>query len=59
MKVVSIPVIGVGGIQTGEFIDQGLQNNFFVLAAVGRAILDGPKNWGDIHLKKKNKNGDD
>lgn len=42
---VSIPVIGVGGITTGEYIDIGLKNNYFSLAAVGRAILADPDAW--------------
>lgn len=39
---VSIPVIGVGGIQTAEYIDEGLKYGKFSLAAVGRAILENP-----------------
>lgn len=41
-RSVKTPVIGVGGIQTREFIDEGLQINRFSLAAVGRAILNDP-----------------
>lgn len=41
-RAVKTPVIGVGGIQTGEFIDEGLQMDRFSLAAVGRAILNDP-----------------
>jgi 2,4-dienoyl-CoA reductase-like NADH-dependent reductase (Old Yellow Enzyme family) len=44
-KEVHIPIIGVGGIKTGEFIDQALQKNWFTLAAVGRAILEDPSGW--------------
>jgi len=49
---VSIPVIGVGGIQTGEFIDQGVALAKFSLAAVGRAILEDPKKWHELVLAK-------
>jgi NADPH2 dehydrogenase len=42
---VRIPVIGVGGIETGTYIDHGLQTHQFALAAVGRAILKDPKTW--------------
>ncbi|MGZ3692064.1 MAG: NADH:flavin oxidoreductase, partial [Pseudobdellovibrio sp.] len=41
----SIPVIGVGGIQTGAYIDNGLNSHLFSLAAVGRAILHDPLAW--------------
>jgi NADPH2 dehydrogenase len=44
-SAVSIPVIGVGGIHTGKYIDEGISKGFFSLAAVGRAILQGPKKW--------------
>jgi NADPH2 dehydrogenase len=47
---VSVPVIGVGGIETGSFIDQGLAGRRFSLAAVGRAILKDPKAWSDREL---------
>lgn len=47
---ISIPVIGVGGISSGEYIDQGLATGQFSLAAVGRAILENPKNWHDLVL---------
>lgn len=50
---VSIPVIGVGGIQTGEYIDQRISSGQFSLAAVGRAILDNPKSWYESVLVKK------
>jgi len=46
-REVSLPVIGVGGIQTAEYINQSLNNNKFSLAAVGRAILNCP-NWGPM-----------
>ncbi len=47
---VSVPVIGVGGIETGSFIDRGLQEGWFSLAAVGRAILKNPKDWSEKQL---------
>ena len=37
-----IPVIGVGGITSSDFIDQSLLNESFDLAAVGRALLKNP-----------------
>lgn len=37
-KEVGLPVIGVGGIQTAEYINMSLNKNQFSLAAVGRAI---------------------
>ena len=42
---VSIPVIGVGGIESGEYIDESLRAEKFALAAVGRAILRDPEAW--------------
>jgi len=47
---IKIPVIGVGGIETGGFIDQALNEGLFSLAAVGRAILKAPKDWGENNL---------
>ena len=47
---VSIPVIGVGGIETGNYIDQLLNDNKISLAAVGRAILKDPTSWGEKQL---------
>lgn len=44
-KEVSIPVIGVGGIKSAEYINQSLEQKRFSLAAVGRAILNNPE-WG-------------
>lgn len=41
----NIPVIGVGGIQSGGFIDQSLSNRSLSFAAVGRAILENPAKW--------------
>ncbi|MGE4133565.1 MAG: NADH:flavin oxidoreductase [Bdellovibrionales bacterium] len=44
------PVIGVGGIETGEFIDEILSARKVDFAAVGRAILHDPKAWGELNL---------
>jgi NADPH2 dehydrogenase len=52
-KVVSIPVIGVGGITTGQYIDEALQKNKLSLAAVGRAILADPQKWKQKNLMSK------
>lgn len=46
-----IPVIGVGGIETGVFIDESLQKGRFSLAAVGRAILKDPQAWCEQNIK--------
>lgn len=46
----NIPVIGVGGIEAGDFIDQILQDKKVDFAAVGRAILKNPAVWGKTHL---------
>lgn len=46
-----IPVIGVGGIETGCYIDELIQTNKISLAAVGRAILQNPKRWGENQLR--------
>jgi 2,4-dienoyl-CoA reductase-like NADH-dependent reductase (Old Yellow Enzyme family) len=42
---VALPVIGVGGIETGRYIDASLSERLFSLAAVGRAILKDPLAW--------------
>lgn len=47
-----IPVIGVGGIESGNFIDELISNNQISLAAVGRAILKDPFKWGETNLKE-------
>jgi NADPH2 dehydrogenase len=44
-KAVGVPVIGVGGMETGAYIDGALQRGDFSLAAVGRAILRDPSAW--------------
>lgn len=47
----SIPVIGVGGIETGAYIDQLLKNQKVSLTAVGRAILQDPRAWSNNQLR--------
>jgi NADPH2 dehydrogenase len=47
---VAVPVIGVGGIEKGEYIDQGVSTGMFSLAAVGRAILKDPLAWREENL---------
>ncbi|MEZ4742941.1 MAG: NADH:flavin oxidoreductase [Bdellovibrionota bacterium] len=44
-KNTSLPVIGVGGIKSAEFINDCLQQKKISLAAVGRSILENPQ-WG-------------
>lgn len=44
-QVVTVPVIGVGGITEPEFADQVIRDGRVDLIAVGRAILRDPK-WG-------------
>lgn len=44
-SVVGVPVIGVGGIESGEFIDACLREGRLSLAAVGRAVLKDPVEW--------------
>lgn len=46
----SIPVIGVGGIENGNTIDQMLQEGRLDFAAVGRAILKDPAAWKKSQL---------
>jgi 2,4-dienoyl-CoA reductase-like NADH-dependent reductase (Old Yellow Enzyme family) len=48
---VRIPVIGVGGIEEGSYIDQSVAEGHLSLAAVGRAILKDPEAWGSRHLR--------
>ena len=47
---VKVPVIGVGGIESGDYIDQALAEGRFALAAIGRAILSGPAEWAGRNL---------
>lgn len=48
----SLPVIGVGGIETGQFIDQIICENKVDFAAVGRAILKGPSEWAQAQMSR-------
>ena len=47
----TLPVIGVGGIETGGFIDRILGEGRVDFAAVGRAVLKDPQAWGAAHLR--------
>lgn len=49
---VAAPVIGVGGIETGQFIDQCLQEKKLSLAAVGRGILTDPEGWRSSQMQE-------
>ncbi len=53
---VGIPVIGVGGIETGKYIDEALKAGKFSLAAVGRAILKDPLAWRERVMTKACRN---
>jgi NADPH2 dehydrogenase len=46
----TVPVMGVGGIETGEFIDEILETAQVDFAAVGRAILQDPESWSRKNL---------
>lgn len=46
----SLPVIGVGGIETGGFIDDIVARGRVDFAAVGRAVLKDPAAWGREQL---------
>ena len=48
--VVTIPVIGVGGIETGAYIDSLVSQGQISLAAVGRAILKDPVFWYEKNM---------
>ena len=48
-------IIGVGGIETAAYIDMALENQWFDLAAVGRAILKGPKEFADSVMSVNSK----
>tara|TARA_B100000749_G_scaffold280259_1_gene275742 strand:- start:102618 stop:103619 length:1002 start_codon:yes stop_codon:yes gene_type:complete len=47
---INLPVIGVGGIEHGNFIDQIVMEGKVDFAAVGRAILSNPHQWGQQNL---------
>ena len=42
-KSLSIPVIGVGGIKTSTYVNHGIRNHLFDLAAIGRGFLEDPQ----------------
>lgn len=44
-KSIDLPVIGVGGIKTKQYINMALAKGWISLAAVGRAILEDPEKW--------------
>lgn len=50
-KSVRVPVIGVGGIETGSYIDSVIASQTITLAAVGRAILKAPSEWSRLNLE--------
>lgn len=52
-KQLSIPVVGVGGIESGNFIDEVLETEKIDFAAVGRAILKNPAVWNENNLIKR------
>jgi NADPH2 dehydrogenase len=54
----ALPVIGVGGIETGDFIDQILGEGRVDFAAVGRAILKDPRAWGLAQLSREHAAGE-
>lgn len=47
---VTVPVIGVGGIESGEYIDKVISEKKISLAAVGRAILKDPGGWACLNF---------
>lgn len=44
-RQIKIPVIGVGGIKSLDFVNRGIERNAFQFAAIGRAILHGQWDW--------------
>lgn len=50
-KHLAIPVVGVGGIEDGSYIDEVLGGEKIDFAAVGRAILRNPVEWNYNNLK--------
>ena len=44
-KSTNLPVIGVGGIEHGTYIDSIVSKKNVDFAAVGRAILKAPSSW--------------
>ncbi|MGZ3698913.1 MAG: oxidoreductase [Bdellovibrionota bacterium] len=50
---VDFPVIGVGGIETPQYIERALCRGDVSLTAVGRAILKDPRAWRQKMVKEK------
>ncbi|PAW08739.1 NADH:flavin oxidoreductase [Vibrio sp. V1B] len=48
-----IPIIGVGGIESAEYLDQAVNNGWLDLAAVGRAILKDPLAFNQQIMQKE------
>lgn len=49
-KNLSVPVIGVGGIESKKYIDEIISDGSLMLAAVGRAILKNPQEWASLNM---------
>jgi NADPH2 dehydrogenase len=49
---IDAPVIGVGGITDGTFIDSALRSGWLSLAAVGRAILENAQDWHATNMQR-------
>ena len=47
----NVPIIGVGGIETVDYIEQAIGNEWLDLAAVGRAILKDPVSFNNTVLQ--------
>jgi len=54
-SAVELPVIGVGGIKDGDYIDLALKEQKIDFTAVGRAILKNPGLWRAVNLSSKGK----
>lgn len=46
----TLPVIGVGGIKSGAYIDQLIDTGAIRFAAVGRKILEAPRLWAESEM---------
>lgn len=57
----AMPVIGVGGIETGEYMDSILRAGLVDLVAVGRAVLRDPALFRKTQMEERNEevHGDD
>lgn len=49
-----VPIIGVGGIEEGDYIDTAIENDWLDLAAVGRSILKDPADFYACQMIKIN-----